>query len=357
MKALRLRTIGAAIIIVGVCCLTAMLALAQTASKKQELVFLNWSDYIDPDLVRAFEQKFNARVKQVYFESDELKDEMLVETEGKGYDVVLSGASSISSYIKRDWLLPLNTENIPNLKHLDMKLYNAQPQIKGYGAPYLWGTVGIAYRQDLVTDPVTTWMQLYQPAPSLQGKILMIKDSREVVELALKALGFSLNSTDLDHYNAAEKLVLSQKPFVKSYSYVGVTEESSLVSGEAHMAMVYNGDALTLRKYNPHIAYVVPQEGTRLWIDYLVVMKASQNKELALAFINFLHEPENAARLAATLNFATPNSTAEKLLPQEQLKNPVIYPEKSVLDRSEFSTELPARIMKKRNAIFSRLIQ
>jgi spermidine/putrescine transport system substrate-binding protein len=242
------------------------------------------------------------------------------------------------------------------MKYLEPRCFNPYPAIAGYAVPYLWGTLGIAYRKDAVKDAITSWKQLYQPAEYLRGKIIMIKDSRETVGMALKALGYSINSTVENELKEAEQLLRAQKPFVKAYSYVAVTEESALVTGEASMAVVYNGDAVTLHELSSDIAFVIPQEGTGLWVDYLLVMRSSQQQELAKDFINFLHEPRNAARLAQYVNYATPNIAALALLPREYLDNTAIFPPKSVLEKSEFVLELPPRVQRKRNNIFTRLI-
>jgi spermidine/putrescine transport system substrate-binding protein len=335
--------------------LTQVQAKDHSVSESRELVYLSWSEYIDPELIKEFEKKFNCRVKEVYYETDELKDDMLIETNGSGYDVVLSSGLSIIPYIQRNWVMRLNTNDIPNLKHIDPRWLEAQPKIAGYAVPYLWGTMGIAYRQDLVKEKIESWTQLFKPAEYLRNKIVMIKDSRETLGLALKSLGYSFNSTEPEHYKQAEGLLLAQRPFVREYSYISWDEDSLLITGDVLMAMIYNGDALVLKDKLPQIAYAVPREGTGLWIDYLVVMQASKNKKLAHAFINFLNEPENAARLSAYLYFATPNAAAEKLLPKDILDNPDIYPDKTIMQKSEFYQELPPRIIKKRNEIFSKV--
>ena len=323
---------------------------------KQELIFLNWPEYMDPDLIKDFEKKFNSKVKDIYFETENARNELLALTMGKGYDVILASDVSVLNYIKQNWLAPINLKGIPNLKHIDPKWLSATPKITAYAVPYLWGTLGIAYRKDLVKEEVTSWKQLLQPAETLRGKILMINDSRDTIGMTLKFLGYSVNTTVKEELAEAERVLLAQKPFVKEYGYLTLTEESGLLTGAYWMAMVYNGDALSLQDFNPNIAFCMPSEGTNIWMDYLMVMETSKKKELAMAFINFLNEPENAARLAEFVNYATPNESARKFLPKDHLQNPVIYSSKEVLDRSEFYHQLPPRIQKKYNSIFSKLL-
>ena len=328
-----------------------------TASKPRELVFLNWSEYMDSELVREFEQQFNAKIKFIYFEADEMRDTMMLENDGEGYDLAIVDGIKIDRYRNQGWLAPLDISAIPNFKHINVRWSTAFAAAEGYGVPYFWGTLGIAYRADLVPEKITRWMQLFKPAESLRGKIVMLKDSIDMLGIALKALGYSLNSTDPKAMAEAEALLMAQKPFVKRYSYVSLSEQSGLVTGEIAAAMIYSGDALMIREHHPEIISVLPEEGGSLWVDYIVIPAASNNKDLSHAFINFINEPENAARLAQYVYYPTPNKAAEILLPKEFLQNPNIYPPQSVIDRSEFSKELPPRALKQRNTIFTRVLQ
>jgi len=326
-------------------------------SPKKTLVILNWSEYMDPELVEEFEQQFNAEVSEVYFESDELRNDMLLESDGAGYDLVMTNGVTLDLYRKRGWIAPLDLDKVENYRHIDTHWLDAFPASTGYAVPYFWGTLGIAYRADLVEKPLTSWMDILRPAKALQGRIGMIEDSRDLLGVALKALGYSANSTDSSEIQAAEALLLQQRPSVKSYNYIALSEESTLVSGELVAAMAYSGDALMLQEHNEDITYVLPSEGSTLWVDYLVVMSKSQNKELAWAFLNFINQPENAARMAEYVWYATPNKSAEKLLPEEFLNNPVIYPGREALVKSEFYRQLPPRVTKKRNIAFANIVQ
>ena len=323
---------------------------------KSELIFLTWADYIDPQVIGDFERKFKVTVKPAYFETDDVRNDMLVETDGRGYDVVIVNSPAFSLYRKRGWLQPFDPGEIPNLKYMAPRWMNALSSAAGYGVPYAWGMTGIAYRTDLVPEPFTHWKQLFQPAEALRGKIMMTRNARDVIGMALKALGYSANSTAPEELAAAERLLLAQKPYVKNYAYVSLGADSELVTGQIAVAMMYSGDALQLRQHNPNISYVVPEEGGEIWIDYLAIL-ATPQRQLALQFINFLQEPANAARNALFTQYATPNRAAERRLPPNFLHNPLIYPDGTVLRKSEFHAELPPRVAKQRNTLFARLLQ
>lgn len=323
----------------------------------RELVFLNWSEYLDPELVEKFEQQHNVKLREVYFESDDLRDEILLETDGRGYDLAIVNGVMVDTYRKRGWLAAATVKEIPNLKQVDDYWVKAFNGAQGYAVPYFWGTLGIAYRADLVEPPPESWMELFKPGEQLRGKIAMIDSQREALGMALKALGYSANSADSRQIRDAMELLLAQRPYVNTYTYLVLNENSALVKGEVAMAMLFSGDALMLQEYHDEIQYVVPREGGNIWADYLVVMQGSKNKDIAYAFIDFLNEPEHAAKLAEFVYYATPNKAAEKLLPGEFLEHPVIYPSEEVLSRSEAYKPLPPRAMKKRNTNFVRLMQ
>lgn len=320
--------------------------IADTTSPKSELVFLTWPEYIDPEIVSEFESKNNVKIRFVYYQSDDYRDQLVLDADGRGYDLAIVDGLKVNTYKKYDWLASINSQNVPHIKHVDEKWRRLFKDTDQYGSPYLWGTVGIAYRSDLVSEDLTRWMQLYRPHEKLRGKVVMIDSNREVVGLALKALGYSINSHNLAEIKEAEALVHEQASFVKGYSYINITETSSLVTGETYAAFAYNGDALSIMEYEPNIKFVIPEEGSIIWADYLVVFKYAKNQAMAYKFLDFLQQPEIAARLALYSNFASPNKTAQSLLPHEFLNNPAIYPDSAALAKSEADEELPIRIAK-----------
>lgn len=328
---------------------------AQTA-QAQELILLNWADYMDPEILLEFEKRTGIKVKQSHFDSDTTRDELLLETEGKGFDIVLMNDASMRVLAKRGWLEPLDQASIPNLEHIDPRWLSQFEESKAYGAPYFWGTVGIVYRKDLVPFTVTSWMDLLQPIPALHSKISMIGDSSDLIGMALKALGYSLNSTSETELQEAGALLQAQAPAVKTYRYLSLNNDSALLTGQIVMSMMYNGDTLMLQEHNENIAFILPDEGGNIWIDYLSVLSASSYKDEAKQFINFINEPQIAAQLALYVYYASPNRAAEKLLPAEFLDNPIIYPNKAALEKSEAYQRLPARAQKNRAAIFSRIV-
>jgi spermidine/putrescine transport system substrate-binding protein len=311
---------------------------------------------MDPQILEEFEQRTGVKVKQTFFESDAARDELLLGTGGRGVDLAIIDGTAIRILAKRGWLEPIDETDIPNLKHVNPRWRGVHEQAEIYSVPYFWGTLGIAYRQDLVPFPVTSWMDLLQPAEELHGRVAMISGTRDLIGVALKALGYSLNSTDIQELKEAEALLQEQAPAVKTYKAVSRGANSALVNGQVAMSMMYNSYALMVQEHHDEIAFVLPKEGSNIWVDYISVLSASTNKAAAKQFINFLNEPEIAARLAQFVYSATPNLAAEALLPAEFKNDPIVYPSEEALEKSETNNRLPAQTQRIRAAIFSRLV-
>jgi spermidine/putrescine transport system substrate-binding protein len=342
----------AAVVILGVA-----LAPSAAADPAREVLLLNWSEYLDPELLAAFEAEHGIRVREVYYESDDARDEILVRSDGRGFDLAIVNGSNMDAYRRRGWLHPVTPAEVPNLRHIDPAWLSPFPAAEGYAAPYFWGTLGIAWRSDLVGEPIHSWMQILDPSDeALRGKIVMHSSTRDLIGMALRALGHSVSTTDPEALRAAEDLLIRQRPNVHSYGYVSLDEGSSMVSGEAVAAMLFNGDALMLQEVEPRIEFVVPEEGCNLWVDYLVVLADAPNKDLALRFMDFLNEPERAAALAEYVWYATPNRAAADLLSEEFKSDPVIYPDADVLARCETYEALPPRVRRSYNAVYSRVV-
>jgi spermidine/putrescine transport system substrate-binding protein len=341
------------------CCLLLALIfshLSLATAPAVELKVLTWSDYIDPEVAAGFEAATGIRLNFIHYDSDETRDDYLVAANGSGYDLILTNGYSQQLYQQQGWLAPITPAEVPNLRHIDPKWQGANVGAPGYGVPYFWGTLGIAYRADLVAAPITRWLDLFDPAPELHGRIAMIKNSRDLIGMALRARGHSANSTDPQALAEARALLLRQKPHVKTYSYLSLTGESALVTGEVHAAQMYSGDALMLQEFNADIRYVVPEEGTNLWVDFWTVAAQSSNKKAAFRFIDYINSPEVAARNAEFVHYATPNRSANALLPASHHEDPVINPPADVLERSEAYELMPPRAARAWNALFAEIV-
>lgn len=321
-----------------------------------EIVLFTWADYLDPDVVAEFEREFGVRLRQVYFENDEIRDGVMAQTGGAGFDLLLLDNTSLEAYRKRGWIAPIDSAAIPNRRFVERRWEQAYPYSAGYAVPYLWGTLGIVYRRELIGRDLDSWLDLLRPAEDLAGRILMSADSLDLIGVALKALGHSMNSVDPDALAAAKALLLTQKPAVHRYGALAVNDQSELLSGVVVAGMSYNGDAAALREENDAVVYVVPREGGALWVDYLAIAAKCRRKDLAAAFINYLNHPQVAARNAEALHYATPNGAAEALLPESVRADPLVYPDAQTLARCETYVRLPPADLRERVQAYAAIV-
>lgn len=302
----------------------------------QVLNIYNWAEYIDEDVIREFEREYGIRVIYNVFSNNEELHARL-RAGAAGYDVIFPSDYMVGVLIEEGLLQPIPHEAIPNLAYLDEQFLDL-PFDPGnqYSVPYLWGSTGIGVNTRFVREPVESWDILWDP--KYRGRIAMLNDPREVFGVALKRLGYSANTRELDALQEARDLLIAQKPLVLTYD--SDNTKNLLVSGEVWLAHGYSGDVLMAADENPDITYVVPKEGGLLWMDTMAIPKTARNVEGALKFINFLLRPDISARLTETIQYPNPNRGAHEYMDEEILNNPLIYPPQDVMDRMEWLEDL-----------------
>lgn len=302
--------------------LTISLLLTGCGNKKPVLNVYNWGDYIDPSVIRDFEKEFNVKVNYNTFATNE---DMYVSIKkgGTSYDVAFPSDYMIERMINEDLLEKIDKENIPNIKYIEDRFLNLEfDPNNDYSVPYMWGTFGIIYNKNMVSEEVDSWDILWDER--YKDQILMLDSQRDSIAVALKKLGYSMNSRNIDELEEAKEELIKQKPLV--YAYVGDEVKDMMVGEEAALAVVWSGDAVAMIRENDNLEYVIPKEGSNLWFDSMVIPKNSKNKELAEQFINFMNRPEIAARNTDYIGYSTPNYKAMELLPEEIINSKVAYP-------------------------------
>jgi len=196
--------------------LLCVLLAQQVKADTQPLVFLNWSDYMDPELLVEFKRQTGIEVKQSYYDSDDNRDQIMATSDGAGYDLILISGLALDSYLKQGWLAQLPNPLNHDVSQIEERWWQAFPGAKAHAVPFFWGTLGIAYRTDLVNEPITHWKQFFNPGSDLKGKITLIESAREVLAMALKSLGYSLNTSNKQQFNEGLALMRQQAPFVGS---------------------------------------------------------------------------------------------------------------------------------------------
>lgn len=299
------------------------------------LTVFNWFDYIDPDVIDMFEAQTGATIQYVNFTTVE---EMYAKIEAGAavYDVVFPSDYMIERMIAADMLAPLNFENIPNADGIMdwMKTADYDPTFT-YSVPYLWGTVGILYNTEMVSGEIDSWDVLF--SDEYAQDVIMISSMRDTTAVALKQLGYSLNSRNPDELYAARDLLIQQKKDGIPCGYLLDESKDKMVGNEAAMAVVYSGDAYYAMDKNENLSYVVPKEGSNVWIDCMCIPKNSPNQACAEAFINFLCDPEIAAMNFEYVYYPTPvQAVADDLKENDPDLYAVMIPSDEVISRCEF---------------------
>ena len=301
-------------------------------SKNGQVIVYNWGEYIDPEIIDLFEEETGIDVIYEEFETNEIMYPK-IQSGAIAYDVVCPSDYMIQRMIENDLLAEINYDHIPNLKYIGdnyMKMSRQFDPENKYSVPYLWGTVGILYNKKMVDEPVDSWGILWDK--KYEDSILMQDSVRDAFAVALKYLGYSLNSTDLDELEAAKNLLIEQKPLVQAYVIDQVRDK--MIGGEAALGVIYSGEALYCQQENPD--YVIPKEGTNIWIDSWVIPKNAKNVENAEAFINFLCRPDIAKMNFDYITYSIPNTAGRDLIEDESLRNsPIAFPDDSKLENCE----------------------
>lgn len=327
------------LIALGLCtCMTAALLSGCGSANKYpngKVYVYNWGEYIDPETLDMFEKETGIQVIYDEFDTNETMYPK-VEAGASNYDVVCPSDYMIQKMIDNDLLQELNWDNIPNAKANIGAQYYEQSEAfdpgNRYAVPYCWGTVGILYNKTMVDEPVTSWSILWDE--KYADSILMQDSVRDLFMVGLKSLGYSMNSTDEKELNEAKDLLIQQKPLVQAYVIDQVRDK--MIGNEAALGVIYSGEAIFTQRENPDLEYVIPKEGTNVWIDSWVIPKNAENVENAEKFIDFMCRGDIALLNFNYITYSTPNTAAQALIEDDDIRNSQIaFPDLSQYDGLE----------------------
>ncbi|MBQ6564208.1 MAG: spermidine/putrescine ABC transporter substrate-binding protein [Clostridiales bacterium] len=314
-------------------------AIALPAFADEVVNVFNWEDYIDESVLEDFEAETGIRVNYMRFTTNE---DMMVQVEANpgAFDVVFPSDYMVERMLNKGLLEEINYDHIPNSKYILESLTNPDYDPNGaHSIPYMWGTVGILYNTEKVTDPVESWGILWDE--KYAGNVFMLDSIRDSMGITLKYLGYPINTREYVQLREATDLLISQKTsgVVKAYQ-VDETKDK-MVAGEAALAVVWSGDAQYAIDLNPALAYAVPKEGSNIWIDPMVIIKNARNLENAEKFVDFLCRPDIAQRNCEEIRYSSPNAAAIELMGEEYTSNTVMNPDEVTVASCEFFTDIP----------------
>ncbi|MCB1120555.1 MAG: spermidine/putrescine ABC transporter substrate-binding protein [Verrucomicrobiae bacterium] len=323
----------AGVIALGLC----LFVITGCGPSKRVLNLYNWSDYIDPDLVKEFEEQFDCRVLTDTFDSNEAMYAKL-KAGAKGYDLMFPTSYMAEVLFDEGLIQELDLSQVPNVAHVDKKYLatKAFDKTMRYSVPYMMGTTGIAYLEGKAENVEATWDVFSRK--DLAGRMTMMNDMRETLGAALKYLGYSLNTTNESQIRAAGEQVKKWKANLAKFE--NEQYKSGIASGEFFVVHGYSGDILQVQEDNENVVYLLPDEGFAVACDDMVIPKDAEDIDLAYAFINFLHTPEIAARNIEYVYYLCPNSSAYQLLSDEIKEDPSVFITEELLDKAEIIRDL-----------------
>ncbi len=323
----------------------------------------SWGEYIDEELITQFEEETGIVVNYQTVESNEALYALLKAGAGD-YDVIVPSDYMISQLIEEGMLEELDYGNIPNFSLIDDRFKNLSydPENK-YTVPYAWGTIGIIYNTTMVDEEITGWEAMFDD--KYANNVLMFRNSRDAMAVALLELGYSLNTTDVDELNEAYALLADAKNRGVYQSFVMDEVYQKMEGGNAAIGAYYAGDYLSMLDNNEDLAFVIPEEGSNWFVDAMCVLKDAPHKEEAEAWINFIASTEANLANMDYIWYASPNKEALEQYPAyyEELYGEALDPEiyeimaapAETLERCESYLVLPAETRKLYNQLWIKL--
>ena len=297
----------------------------------EKLYVYNWGDYMDMDVVKEFEEEYN--VKVIYQEFATNEDLYVkIKNSSEPMDVIFPSEYMLERMSNEGLLNELDFSKLDNFKYVDNDLTGmSYDKENKYSVPFFWGTVGIIYNSEKYPEGLQKWADLWNE--KYKKDMVLYYSQRDILMVALKKLGYSMNTSDEAQLEDAKNELIDQKPLV--YAYLGDEIKDILIAEDANVGVVYSGDAGIVIEENPKYKYVLPKEGTNLWFDVAAIPKNARNVNRAHDFINFLLRPEIAARNAEYLQYATVESEAKKYLPESLVNNEALYPDRTNMTNFE----------------------
>jgi spermidine/putrescine transport system substrate-binding protein len=299
--------------------LAVSLGVSAQAVSAKEMVISIWDGYMAPDALDKFKAASGITADKALHATNEEIMGKLMASGGEGYDVVFVSSPFAEVLQKQGLLAAIDPVKVPNLKNLyaEANRLEYDPGNR-FSVPYTWGTTGICYRSDKVSPAPQSWNDLLNPSDALKGKVTLLATDRWMLGAGFLAKGWSVNDGDMGHIAAIRDQLIASKKRILAFD--DTTFYSKLASGEALMAHAWDGWCNYGTQANTAIKFMVPSEGSDLWVDTMVVLKSSKHQDQAFEFVNFMLAKENHAWVAENILYKVPNQAAMTGLSADLLK-------------------------------------
>ncbi|CAK1698612.1 ABC transporter substrate-binding protein [Vibrio crassostreae] len=328
--------------------------LAGTVYGQQNEIYLyNWDEFLSDNVIEKLSDTYGIALKQQYFSDESIRDEVLLSERRGAFELVVIESMKLKALAKQNLF-----HNLSDLQQSLSSNFESR-WVEGcgnYGIPYAWGTSGILYRTGKVETP-NSWSTLLDPETKTSGRISMYYEPTDLVSTALLANQFDPFTNNEQELRVAYKALQTQKPHLESSEYVIDYIHQPERLANIDLAYGYSGDSYALNDADPDAswAYIVPEEGTTLWLECIAAINNGELSPQATTILSFLSQPDIAAQNAMDSWFATPSSKAKALTSQEYQNDPELFPSQEVLERSYLYQQLEPNSIQIRNRIVDSL--
>ncbi|WP_219094851.1 polyamine ABC transporter substrate-binding protein [Pseudomonas sp. UMAB-40] len=350
--------------------MVALTTFSAVSYAAEEVNISNWNGYIADDTLSNFTQSTGIKATYDIHDSNEVLESKLM-TGNTGYDVVSPSNHFLSRLIKAGAIQKLDKSQLPNWKNLDpalLKKLQVNDPGNQYGYPYMWGTAGIGYNVEKIkaifgtTDVTHSWSLIFDEnniKKLSECGVAIIDNPTQILPITLNYLGLPPHSHEPADYKKAEQALLKIRPYVQYFhasKYV-----SDLANGNVCAVIGFNGDvvqaAASAKEANNgiEIAYSIPDEGSTLWLDMVVMPKSAPHEKNGYAYMNYLLKPDVIANISNSIHYANPNLAADTLVNPAVKQDLAIYPPKTVMDKLFTVEDLPAAIARLSTRLWTKL--
>ena len=305
--------------------LSALAALLVGCGKAPEVPKLSvfcWSEYIPQSVIDQFSKETGIQVSVENYASNE---EMLAKLMAGGgeYDIIQPSEYVVEALIAQKLLHPIDKTKIPNLSNIAPQFLKMgfDPD-NSFSVPFMAGTVGIVVNTDLIKDDIKSFADVFKPENT--GKIVVLDDAREITAWALLSQGLPINDMSDANLEKVKPLLANWIPLVKVFD--SDSPKTALLNGDVSIGIVWGGEGAILLQSDPKFRWIIPAEGTHLFIDSLAIPKTAKNVNNAEAFMNFILRTDISKQISDAFPYTNPNLAARKILTEEQIKNKASFP-------------------------------
>lgn len=317
------------------------------------LRILTWEAFFHPEVIKSFEKKHDIKIELISYFTRSMRDYIIKETSLRKFDIVITEQLGVIDYYNLNFLRPLEVDKLPNYKYIDSSLVT-NDVAKNYGVNISYGSMGIIYRNDKDFTPPKSWKEFINPDPRVYGKVELIHDADDSLDVFLIGLGFGLSNYSLEElFKAAGKLNNNVNEVFR-FGYNVTKEEDDLMTGKTWLATMYGFEALQMVQENKNISFVYPEEGVKVWRDYISVLQGTNKNDLSWAFVNHVLEPKNAALNTEYNLYASTNKESKKYIKSAYLNNKFLYPPKGTKFISD--EMLNEYIISKKHYLYQRIV-